>query len=100
MEDNTAAIYLVRNKHVGQRTKHIQVRHHFIRQHYPQDFVPFYISTDENEADQMTKWQPVDLCMKHSYNIQQGALYVYENWWQLIGQLKDGSYLLREKKKK
>ena len=99
MEDNTAAIYLVRNKHVGQRTKHIQVRHHFIRQHYPHDFVPFYISTNDNEADQMTKWQPVDMYERHSNNIQKGNLYIYKNWWQLIGELKDGTYLLRSKKK-
>ena len=33
-EDNTGAIFLVKNQQVGARTKHIDVRHHFIREHY------------------------------------------------------------------
>ena len=100
MEDNTAAIYLGRNEHVGQMTKHVQARHHFIREHYPKYFFPLYISTDDNEADQMTKWQLVDLYQKHSYNVQKGALYIYKHLWELVGQMNDGSYLLRGKKKK
>ena len=29
-EDNTGAIYLVKNKQVGPRTNHVSARHHFI----------------------------------------------------------------------
>ena len=31
-KDNLGAIYLVKNQHVGARTKHIDVRAHFIRE--------------------------------------------------------------------
>ena len=34
LEDNTSVIFLVKNQQVGQRTKHIDVRWHFIRELY------------------------------------------------------------------
>jgi len=100
LEDNTAAIYLVRNQHVGQRTKHIDIRYHHMRQHYPHNFIAMYINTDDNDADQMTKHQPVDLFERHSNNIQGGSLYIYNKWWDLVSEYNDGSYLLRHKKMK
>ena len=33
-EDNAGAIFLVKNHQVSPRTKHIDVRHHFIRDHH------------------------------------------------------------------
>ena len=54
LEDNTAAIYLVRNQHAGQKTKHIAVRHHFILEHYLHNFVAITINTEDNDSDQMT----------------------------------------------
>jgi hypothetical protein len=32
LEDNTGAIFLVKNQQVGSHTKHIDVRHHYIRE--------------------------------------------------------------------
>ena len=60
-EDNEGAIYLSKNKQVSQRTKHIDLRYHFLR-----DFVDkknescghgmmMKVDTKENFADLMTK---------------------------------------------
>ncbi len=55
-EENMGAIFLVKNQPVGPRTKHIDTRHHFIREQYEKEnVVPIYVKTDENYSDIMTK---------------------------------------------
>ena len=61
-EDNMGAIYLVRNRQVGCRTKHIDNRHHFMRDLWERDKLKVeYIETDLNEADICTKNLPLTL---------------------------------------
>jgi hypothetical protein len=55
-EDNTGAIFLIKNAQVGMRTKHIDVRHHFLRDLWRKgELTVEYIRSDENVSDVMTK---------------------------------------------
>jgi hypothetical protein len=92
MEDNTAAIYLVRNQTSGKRTKHISIRFHFIRQHFPDDFVPIYVESKSNDSDQMTKNQPVEMYIEQANNISNGNTFIKRNWWKIAKSVEDGSY--------
>lgn len=57
--DNQGAIRLIKNPEFHKRTKHIDVRYHFIREKYEQGcFVLKYIPTDEQLADIFTKALP------------------------------------------
>lgn len=63
--DNQSAIRLVKNPEFHKRTKHIDVRYHFIREKYEDGiFVLDYVATDEQAADIMTKALPKN---KHQY---------------------------------
>ena len=54
--DNTSAINLTKNPVQHSRTKHIEIRHHFIRDHVNcGDVILEYVSTDVNWADIFTK---------------------------------------------
>ncbi|GKV08223.1 hypothetical protein SLEP1_g19888 [Rubroshorea leprosula] len=54
--DNQSAIHLTKNTMYHERTKHIQVRYHFVREVISNgDVLVEKISTDENPADMMTK---------------------------------------------
>lgn len=54
--DNQSAIRLVKNPELHKRSKHIDVKYHFVRQHYEEGmFEPYYIHTDEQIADICTK---------------------------------------------
>ena len=55
-EDNEAAIYLTKNLHVSPRTKHIDVRQHYIREHIEQGYGEVRkVNTEFNFADVLTK---------------------------------------------
>ena len=56
-EDNEGAIFLAKkNQQVGMRTKHIDVRHHFIRDLVRDNFLDLrYVTSEDNYADIMTK---------------------------------------------
>lgn len=57
--DNQSAILLTKNAEFHQRTKHIDVRCHFIRERVKKgDILPMYISTKEQLADALTKPLP------------------------------------------
>lgn len=54
--DNQAAIRLVKNPEFHKRTKHIDVRYHFIREKYEEGmFELIYVPTEEQAADIFTK---------------------------------------------
>ena len=93
LQDNTASLFIINNKHVGNRTKHIDVRYRFCLQHYPHVFVALYCPTDLNESDNLTKNQSVDLYKRHSYNISNGQLYIMTKWDYLVECIKNKKYL-------
>lgn len=64
-EDNQSAIYLIKNPSFHERTKHIDVKLHFIRDVVAQGKVLVKkIDTEENPADALTKVLP---CAKFGY---------------------------------
>lgn len=57
--DNQSAIRLIRNPEYHNRTKHIDIRYHFVREKYEEGIItPTYISTTDQEADILTKALP------------------------------------------
>ena len=55
-EDNSAAMKIANNATAIKRTKHIDVRHHFLREHVDQGTIKILpVSTKEQLADVMTK---------------------------------------------
>ena len=54
--DNEAAEYLVKNKHVSPRTKHIDIRQHYVREHVNSNRgMVLRVNTNDNFADILTK---------------------------------------------
>ena len=54
--DNQAAIFLAANPSNHSRTKHIDIRHHFIREYVGAGIVElYYVDTKDNVADLLTK---------------------------------------------
>ena len=65
--DNIGAIFLGNNSSVGQRTKHIDIRSHFVREYIEDDVIKLvFVQTADNEADIFTKNTSEDLFNKHS----------------------------------
>lgn len=67
--DNQSSIKLIRNPEFHNRTKHIDVQYHFVRDKYEAgDIVPVYVNTREQQADIFTKPLPKrrfqELCKK------------------------------------
>ena len=90
LEDNMGAIFLVRNQAVGQRTKHIDIRAHWLREHYENGaFEILHTQGDHNESDIATKNTAVATHKKHSKSVRDGKMYVRENWELLMQELKN-----------
>lgn len=65
--DNTGAIFIANNYAVGQRTKHIDVRTHFVREFIEDGIIKvIFVRSEDNEADIHTKNTSEDLFEKHS----------------------------------
>jgi ATP sulfurylase len=66
--DSTGAIASIKNPKITQRTKHIDIAHHFVRErHLRGEILLEWISGKENVADVLTKLVPKDkhfLCCK------------------------------------
>jgi hypothetical protein len=77
-EDNLGAIYLVKNQHVGVRTKHSDVRAHFIhfiRELEEQKYLTVqFVRSEENSADILNKNCPEKLHTKHATMIRNDTL--------------------------
>jgi hypothetical protein len=65
--DNTGALFLAENSTTGQRTKHIDVRHHFIRNLIEDKIIEVkFVKTADNDADSYTKNLSLELFNKHT----------------------------------
>ena len=63
--DNQSALALIRNPISSQRSKHIEVAHHFVRERAQRGDVMFiYVPTDKMAADFLTKIVPAE---KHAF---------------------------------
>lgn len=59
--DNQSAIKLIKNPEFHKRTKHIDIKYHFIKEQFEKlVFEPHYVSTDDQIADICTKPLPKD----------------------------------------
>ena len=57
--DNTSTIHMIKNANQHSKTKHIDIRYHFLRDHYEKGDIDIdYVSTDFQLADIFTK--PLD----------------------------------------
>jgi len=64
--DNVGAIYLANNSTIGQRTKHIDVRYHYVREYIEDGIVTIiFVKSGDNDADIFTKNTPGELHNKH-----------------------------------
>lgn len=88
-EDNQSTIHLAKDaKHHG-RSKHIDVRYHFVRQYQEDNLVKVrYIPTGENIADMFTKPLSKSVFEKHKHSI--GLLEKYMRW---VGVLEWTTYV-------
>jgi hypothetical protein len=74
-EDNTGAIFMVNNSQVGARTKHIDIRHHHVKDMVEEkELVVKYIKSELNPADIMTKNVREVIHNAHSPNVFEGLL--------------------------
>jgi len=63
--DNTSAINLTKNQVLHSRTKHIEIHHHFLKDHVEKKDVTFeYINTKSQLADIFTKHLPSESFLK------------------------------------
>jgi hypothetical protein len=71
LEDNAGATFLVKNQQVGARTKHIDVRHHFVREHHEaKNFAIKHVKSEENESDILTKNATEKILEGHAENVR------------------------------
>ena len=74
-EDNLGAMFLSHNRQVGQRTKHIDIRYHFIRNMVEDNVLKVEFTRSENNyADILTKNLNQELFNKHASKINNGLL--------------------------
>jgi hypothetical protein len=65
--DNVGAIYLANNYATSQRTKHIDIRAHFVREFIEDGILKVvFVKSEDNEADIFTKNPTEELFKKHS----------------------------------
>ncbi len=74
-EDNLGAMFLAKNAQVSGRTKHIDVRHHFIRDLIREKSLELkFVKSENNPADIMTKNTNRELFLLHQHQLLTGTL--------------------------
>jgi hypothetical protein len=74
-EDNLGAIYLTRNQQVSARTKHIDIRHHYMRDLLGEKRMDVrFLKSGNNSSDICTKNTPRDIHETHTEKIKDGIL--------------------------
>ena len=74
-EDNTGAIFMVKNAAIGQCTKHVDIRYRFVNDMILlKELWVQHIRSEENPSDTMTKNLPASQIRKHAALIMEGLL--------------------------
>jgi hypothetical protein len=77
--DNVGAIYLSNNHSLGQRTKHIDIRRHFVRELVQQGIIKTaFVGTDNNDAD-IHKKNTSEETFKHHVNKHDDLILIYSD---------------------
>jgi Reverse transcriptase (RNA-dependent DNA polymerase) len=64
--DNIGAIFMAENSSSGVRTRHIDTRYHFVREHVVNEFIKIiFVKSNENEVDMFTKNIGKEIYEKH-----------------------------------
>ena len=72
--DDNAAIFILWNQQVSQRTKHIDVRHHWIRDLQSESVVTVeLVQSEESTSDMCTKNLPLEAFWLHFETLQRGG---------------------------
>ncbi|GJT92037.1 hypothetical protein Tco_1080882 [Tanacetum coccineum] len=102
--DNESAICVVKNPVYHSKTKHIEIRHHFIRDSYEKRLIEMVkIHTDNNVADLLTKAFDVKQssmliwCDNKQLEVLSGMDY---NWWQSQAPRNHGGALAQTRSKR
>ena len=67
--DNVGAIFMAENSSSGVRTRHVDIRYHFVREHVVDDFIKIvFVKSCDNDADLFTKNVSKDTYTKHMNN--------------------------------
>ena len=71
--DNVGAIYLAHNYTTGQRTKHIDIRTHFVREYIEDGIIKvIFVKSEDNDADILTKNPTEKIFKRHaSKNVEE-----------------------------
>ena len=73
--DNNGAIFLSKHSHVGPRTKHIDVRYHYLRELQTEGHLEYLkIKGEDNSSDILTKNVAEKIHLRHGEDIKQGFL--------------------------
>ena len=65
--DNVGAIYLSKSATTSNRTKHVDVRYHFVREYIKDGVLTIlFVRSENNDADIMTKNLGTETFQKHS----------------------------------
>ena len=71
--DNVGAIFLANNANTGQRTRHIDVRYHYVREYIEDGIVMIrFVKSEDNDADPYTKNTPNNIYEKHTSKYMDG----------------------------
>lgn len=74
-EDNMGAMFLVKNRQVSARTKHIDVRHHFLKELDEKgELAVEHTKSEDNVSDVMTKNVIENIFTKHVPKILNGSI--------------------------
>ena len=96
LEDNTGAIFLVKNQQVGARTKHIDVRHHFLREQWQISFLVKFVRSEDNESDILTKNTVEKILKGHAENIRNGTPMAWRDYANTIDTVNSVATAWRE----
>jgi hypothetical protein len=94
-EDNTGAMFLLKNDPIGARTKLKDIRHRFVNDMIKEKTLDVeYIASENNPADIMTKNVVEALAGPHSKSIYEGRLWEHPNKEDVKERVTTGSIVV------